>query len=67
MLRPEQQAQLLRDHPEAFEPAAGAWGRAGSTTVRLAAVEKETLGEALTLAWQHIVAKGPSKSRKKKK
>lgn len=50
MLTPEQQADVLREHPQAFEPASGAWGRAGATRVRLAAVEGETLGEAMTLA-----------------
>jgi hypothetical protein len=35
--------------------------------VRLDAVDEEMLGEALTLAWQNGVAKGPSKPRKKSK
>ena len=52
-LTPDQQAQFLREHPDAFTPESGAWGLAGCTKVRLAAVEEETLGEALTLAWQN--------------
>jgi hypothetical protein len=51
MLTTEQQAEFLRQHPTAFAPASGAWGRAGATIVRLAAIEQETLGEAITLAW----------------
>ena len=65
MLNPEQQAELLRAHPDAFTPASGAWGRGGATVVRLAAVSDEVLGEALTLAWQNAVAKGPTRSRAK--
>jgi YjbR len=64
MLTPQQQAQLLRSHPNAFTPAAGAWGRAGTTIARLAAVDEETLGEAVTLAWQNAVAKGPVRPAK---
>ena len=40
-------------------------GRAGEYTVRLEAVDEETLGEALTLAWQNIVAKKARGSIKK--
>ena len=61
-LTPTQQERLLREHPDAFEPASGAWGRAGATTVRLASVAEEPLGEAMTLASQSTIAKGPSRS-----
>jgi hypothetical protein len=61
-LTPTQQERLLREHPDAFEPASGAWGRAGATTVRLASAAEEVLGEAMTLAWQNTIAKGPSRS-----
>jgi hypothetical protein len=54
-LTPDQQGQFIRAHPGAFAPESGAWGRAGSTRVRLASVHEETLGEAVTLAWQNIV------------
>ena len=52
-LTPEQQAVFILDHPRAFAPEAGAWGRAGCTRVVLAAVDEDTLGEALTLAWRN--------------
>lgn len=65
-LTPEQQERLLREHPDAFEPASGAWGRAGATTVRLALVQEEALGEAMTLAWQNIVSKGAPRSTRKR-
>lgn len=67
MLTPEQQAQYLHDYPRAFEPASGAWGRAGSTTVRLEAIDEEALGEAMTLAWRNAVAKGQTRSRSARK
>ena len=56
-LTPEQQRQFVRAHPDAFEPSSGAWGRNGSTTVKLEAADEETLGEAITLSWQNT-AKG---------
>lgn len=56
-LSPEQQARILATHPAAFSPESGAWGRQGCTRVRLEAVDEETLGEMLTLAWRNIVEK----------
>ncbi len=59
-LTPNQQEQFTRARPDAFAPESGAWGRAGSTKVRLASVHEETLGEAVTLAWQNIVNRDAS-------
>ena len=59
-LTPGQQADVLRGEPETFVPAKGAWGRAGSTMVRLDTADGDTLGEAMTLAWQGTV-KAPKK------
>jgi hypothetical protein len=59
-LTPDQQRDFMRVHPGLFEPESGAWGLAGCTRVRLAAVDEETLGEAVTLAWQDTVTKGAS-------
>lgn len=64
-LTPEQQRFFLRDHPDAFTPAAGKWGEQGSTVVRLKAVDEETLGEVLTLAWQNTVARAPKATARK--
>ena len=55
-LTPEQQRQFVRDHPTAFAPESGAWGRQGCTRVTLRAVDEETLGEAMTLAWRNVQA-----------
>jgi hypothetical protein len=51
-LTPAQQAEFLGRYPGVFVPASGAWGRQGSTLMRLAAVDEEVVGEALTLAWR---------------
>ena len=56
-LTPEQQEMLMAAEPEAFKPAAGAWGRRGSTHVRLAAVDRTTLRSALTMAWRNTAPK----------
>ncbi|MBZ5538500.1 MAG: MmcQ/YjbR family DNA-binding protein [Acidobacteriia bacterium] len=53
-LTPDQQQTFLREHPAAFMPENGAWGRQGCTRVRMNSVDEETLGEAITLAWQNI-------------
>jgi hypothetical protein len=51
-LTPDDQQRVVQAHPDVFAPENGAWGRQGCTRVRLDAVDEETLGEALTLAWQ---------------
>jgi hypothetical protein len=51
-LLPEQQEDFMALAPEAFKPAAGAWGRGGSTLVRLEAVTVELLETALAAAWR---------------
>ena len=67
VLTPEQQRRFVRDHSDAFVPAAGAWGEQGSTTVRLGAVDEEALGEALTLAWRNALEKGPARGARKRR
>ncbi len=63
-LTPEQQQDFVRAHPAAFAPENGAWGRAGCTSVRLASVDEDTLGEAMTLARQNVVRAGATKTSK---
>ena len=55
-LLPAEQQTFLSEHPRVFKPESGAWGREGCTAVRLDAVDEETLGEALTLAWRNAAA-----------
>jgi hypothetical protein len=63
-LGPDDQSRFVRDHPDAFEPESGAWGRAGCTRVLLDAVAEDALGEAMTLAWQLAAAKGQARKSK---
>jgi hypothetical protein len=64
-LTPQQQQELVREQPAAFEPESGAWGREGCTRVHLAAADEETIGAALTLAWQNAASRpaAPAKPR----
>ena len=62
-LTPDQQGTFIDDHPGAFTPEAGAWGRSGCTRVILNAVDEDALGEALTLAWQNTRKVQRKKSR----
>jgi hypothetical protein len=55
-LTPEQQQEFMRDHPGAFVPEPGAWGRQGCTAVRLDGADEEAVGEAVTLAWRRNAA-----------
>ena len=52
----EDQKRLVREHPGAIAPENGAWGRNGATKLRFDAVDDDTMGEALTLAWQNVVS-----------
>ncbi len=52
MLTPEQQEMLMAAEAGVFTPAAGAWGRRGSTIARLDAIGNETLAHGLTLSWR---------------
>jgi hypothetical protein len=48
----DEQAAFIRDYPKVFAPAKGAWGKRGSTTMRLENVDKATLKRALEIAWR---------------
>ncbi len=63
-LTPGQQEIFVREHPAAFAPESGAWGRQGCTAVRLDAVDEDTAGEAMTLAWQNSAVKPVSRRPK---
>ena len=61
----EVQQEFIRAHPSAFSMVNGAWGLQGATRVHLESAEEDAVGEAVTVAWRHAVAKGPTKSRPK--
>jgi hypothetical protein len=65
-LTPNDQRQLIEQHPQVFAQIKGAWGLHGSTSVRLATAKREILVQALELAWQNSAMDSPSKSRKAK-
>ena len=52
ILPPEEQARFVKTHPKVFAPAKGAWGKGGSTSVRLEAVDRSTLRRAIEIAWR---------------
>ena len=53
-LTPHQQRELFDAKSEVFRPAAGAWGRSGSTLVLLSAIEPAALRPILKRAWENI-------------
>ena len=55
-LTSEQQAEVLLGVPDAFRPAAGAWGRSGSTVVLLSAIKIAILRPILQRAYENIAA-----------
>ena len=63
MVAPVEQYDLVKRHPRAFIPAAGAWGRAGSTSVRLSLAPQRAVALALESAWHR---KAPAKFRGQK-
>jgi hypothetical protein len=52
ILPPEEQELLVRSNPAAFSPAAGAWGRSGSTCMCLKAIDAATLRRVMEIAWR---------------
>ncbi|QOZ71483.1 MmcQ/YjbR family DNA-binding protein [Bradyrhizobium arachidis] len=56
-LTPDQQAVLVDAEPEMFRPVPGAWGKSGSTNVKLAKIDPVTLRSALEMAWRNVAPK----------
>ena len=56
-LSPEEQHCFCKDHPDAFVPVKGSWGRRGATSVFLEAVRKDVLSKAIQAAWRHTAPK----------
>jgi hypothetical protein len=52
MLSPQDQDFFVRNHPKAFAPVKGGWGKAGATTVTLRAATRRVGTIALEAAWQ---------------
>ncbi len=58
------QQALVRSLGAAAVPANGAWGRAGCTMLRLAAVDEGAVRDALLEAWQFAAASAPAGGRR---
>jgi hypothetical protein len=52
-LTPEQQAELIHDHPEVFSPCAGKWGEQGATSINLKKAKKAIIQRAIEAARQN--------------
>jgi len=53
-LTPDQQSQFLGAAPEAFKPAAGAWGKGGMTVVTFKPAKIAAVRIALEQAWKNV-------------
>jgi hypothetical protein len=62
-----QQQEFMHADSATFAPASGAWGRQGCTTVRFDSIDEDTLGHAITLAWQNTVKLQPASPSKKRR
>jgi hypothetical protein len=62
-LAPDQQTLLIDSEPEMFRPVPGAWGRSGSTNVKLSKIDHVTLQSALEMAWRNVAPKSLLASR----
>ena len=63
-LTPQEQERFVRESPDVFTPESGAWGLAGCTRVTLRLADEETVGEAMTLAWQNSVIKPAARAKR---
>lgn len=52
ILPPDEQERFVRTHPKVFAPAKGAWGKSGSTSLRLELVDRATLQRVMEIAWR---------------
>ncbi|HEY4613020.1 MAG TPA: MmcQ/YjbR family DNA-binding protein [Bacteroidota bacterium] len=57
VLPPKEQARFVRENPDAFSLASGAWGRQGSTMINLRLAKTGTVRKALIAAWRNKAPK----------
>jgi hypothetical protein len=65
MLAPDEQREFIREHPDVFAPASGAWGRQGCTTIQLAGANTAAVRGAVLLAWQRVMNAAPKPRARK--
>lgn len=63
VLPPEEQAGWIKSHSKVFFPAKGAWGKRGSTCVRLELVDLATLRRVMEIAWRKRAPKRLTSAR----
>jgi hypothetical protein len=63
VLSPDEQRELIRQHPKMFESVPGGWGRRGSTQVLLKQITPPILKAAMRKAWKRKAPKRLSESR----
>ena len=63
LLAPEEQQELITQHPEMFESVPGGWGRRGSTHVLLEQITEPILKAAMRKAWERKAPKRLIKPR----
>ena len=63
LLLPDEQRDLISQHPEMFASVPGGWGRRGSTQVWLEQVTQPILKAAMRRAWMRKAPKRLIKSR----
>jgi len=56
-LPPDEQADLVDEDQDAYQPAKGAWGLQGSTIVRLRFAKSPVVRKALVVAWRTAAPK----------
>lgn len=62
----DQQGEMLRRHPGAFEPSPGGWGRQGCTDVVLKSAKTPAVRAAMLLAYQAVMEKPKATPRQAK-
>jgi hypothetical protein len=62
-LFPDQQARFVKAEPKGFVPAAGAWGKRGSTCVNLKNAKKQIVQKAMQAAWENTARNGLAAKR----
>jgi hypothetical protein len=55
-LSPDQQRHFLNNAPDVFDLASGAWGRSGSTLIRLALGKRPVVKAAVLAAFKNVTA-----------
>jgi hypothetical protein len=63
-LPPDKQESFSQNHPDAFAPVKGGWGRHGATQVCLENVDASALRQAVTAAYQNVASKRSSKNKR---